>query len=179
MGEKEMDLIADFMARVLVERLSPDTVVQDVVEFRQGYQTLYYNFDHALPPNERVRQCLTRLSKKSKNRRRFRCAHYCAQTGAGQYIEIAQVEAAPPLLVLARLPPPLHTARHAGRTAPMAGCLVLELKAEGEDESTHQFDKGLAVAKELQVGRLVGSITITSGGFVIMRVLKTLTFPLL
>ena len=50
MREKEMDLIADFMARVLVERLSPDTVIQDVVEFRQGYQTLYYNFDHALPP---------------------------------------------------------------------------------------------------------------------------------
>ena len=50
MREKEMDLIADFMARVLVEKLSPDTVVKDVVEFRRGYQTLYYNFDHALPP---------------------------------------------------------------------------------------------------------------------------------
>lgn len=23
---------------------------EDVIEFRQGYQTLYYNFDHALPP---------------------------------------------------------------------------------------------------------------------------------
>ena len=50
MREKEMDLIADFMARVLVEKLSPDTVVKDVIAFRQGYQTLYYNFDHALPP---------------------------------------------------------------------------------------------------------------------------------
>src|SRR5712691_617472 len=50
MREKEMDLIADFMARVLVEKLSPDTVVKDVIEFRQGYQTLYYNFDHSLPP---------------------------------------------------------------------------------------------------------------------------------
>ena len=50
MREKEMDLIADFMARVLVEHLSPETVVKDVIAFRQGYQTLYYNFDHALPP---------------------------------------------------------------------------------------------------------------------------------
>jgi glycine hydroxymethyltransferase len=50
MSEQEMDLIADFMARVLVERLAPDTVVKDVVEFRRGYQTLYYNFDHAWPP---------------------------------------------------------------------------------------------------------------------------------
>jgi glycine hydroxymethyltransferase len=50
MREPDMDRIADFMARVLVEHLSPDTVVQDVIAFRQGYQTLYYNFDHALPP---------------------------------------------------------------------------------------------------------------------------------
>jgi glycine hydroxymethyltransferase len=50
MREKEMDLVADLMARVLVEKLSPDTVVKDVIEFWQGYQTLYYNFDHALPP---------------------------------------------------------------------------------------------------------------------------------
>jgi glycine/serine hydroxymethyltransferase len=50
MREKEMDLIADFMARVLIEKQSPDDVVEDVIEFRQGYQTLFYNFDQGLPP---------------------------------------------------------------------------------------------------------------------------------
>jgi glycine hydroxymethyltransferase len=49
MGEDEMDTIAGLMARVLVDRESPQTVGEDVVEFRQGYQTLYYNFDHGLP----------------------------------------------------------------------------------------------------------------------------------
>ena len=50
MREKEMDIIADFMGRVLIDKQSPDTVVEDVIEFRQGYQTLFYNFDHGLPP---------------------------------------------------------------------------------------------------------------------------------
>jgi glycine hydroxymethyltransferase len=50
MREREMDTIADFMARVLIEKQSPATVGEDVIEFRQGYQTLYYNFDHELPP---------------------------------------------------------------------------------------------------------------------------------
>jgi glycine hydroxymethyltransferase len=50
MHAKEMDLIADFMARVLIENQSPDIVVKDVIEFRQGYQTLFYNFDHGMPP---------------------------------------------------------------------------------------------------------------------------------
>jgi len=50
MREKEMDLIADFMARVLVEKQAPEDIVEDVIEFRQNYQTLYYNFDHGLPP---------------------------------------------------------------------------------------------------------------------------------
>ncbi len=50
MREKDMDTIADFMARVLIEKESPHTVAEDVIEFRQGYQTLFYNFDHGLPP---------------------------------------------------------------------------------------------------------------------------------
>lgn len=50
MREAEMGTIADFMARVLVERESPEVVGQDVVAFRLGYQTLYYCFDHGLPP---------------------------------------------------------------------------------------------------------------------------------
>ncbi len=50
MREQEMDTIAGFIARVLVERHAPEDVVEDVIEFRQDYQTLYYNFDHGLPP---------------------------------------------------------------------------------------------------------------------------------
>ncbi|MCO5244652.1 MAG: serine hydroxymethyltransferase [Anaerolineae bacterium] len=50
MREAEMDLIADFMARVLVEKQSPDLVMEDVIEFREGYQTLFYDFDQGLPP---------------------------------------------------------------------------------------------------------------------------------
>ena len=50
MREAEMDLIADFMARVLVEKQSPDLVMEDVIEFREGYQRLFYDFDQGLPP---------------------------------------------------------------------------------------------------------------------------------
>jgi glycine hydroxymethyltransferase len=51
MREKEMDTIADFIGRVLIEKQSPDTVMEDVIDFRQGFQTLYYNFDHGMPPH--------------------------------------------------------------------------------------------------------------------------------
>lgn len=50
MHEKEMETISDFMAQVLIEKKSPDAVMEEVIEFRQEYQTLYYNFDHGLPP---------------------------------------------------------------------------------------------------------------------------------
>ncbi len=39
--------------------------------------------------------------------------------------------------------------------APATGRLVPQLKAQGEDDSDHQFDKGLAVAQQLKVGRFV------------------------
>jgi hypothetical protein len=42
--------------------------------------------------------------------------------------------------------------------AAAAGCLVFQLKAEGEDESHDQFGKGLAVAKRLKIGRLIMEI---------------------
>lgn len=51
MREAEMDTIADFIARVLVGNQAPEDVVEDVIEFRQGYQTLYYNFDNPFPPD--------------------------------------------------------------------------------------------------------------------------------
>jgi len=53
MREKEMDTIADFVARVLVEKEAPQGVAEDVTEFRKGYQTLYYNFDNGIPPQKR------------------------------------------------------------------------------------------------------------------------------
>src|SRR5215471_2035328 len=46
------------------------------------------------------------------------------------------------------------------RQAPTAvtGRLVEELKAEGEEEHEHAFNKGLPVAKQLHVGRFVSKI---------------------
>jgi hypothetical protein len=43
------------------------------------------------------------------------------------------------------------------RQAPSAatGRLVCELKADGQDEGKHPFDKGLAIAKQLNVGRFI------------------------
>jgi glycine hydroxymethyltransferase len=49
MREKEMAQIADFIARVLVDKHSPDDVLEDVVEFRGPYQTVYYSFDNGMP----------------------------------------------------------------------------------------------------------------------------------
>ncbi|HLJ36092.1 MAG TPA: aminotransferase class I/II-fold pyridoxal phosphate-dependent enzyme [Ktedonobacteraceae bacterium] len=48
MHEAEMETIADFIARILVEHAAPEEVVDDVIAFREPYQTLYYNFDHGL-----------------------------------------------------------------------------------------------------------------------------------
>jgi glycine hydroxymethyltransferase len=50
MQAAEMETIADFIARVLVERRSPLEIVDDVTAFRLPYQTLYYCFEQGLPP---------------------------------------------------------------------------------------------------------------------------------
>jgi len=39
--------------------------------------------------------------------------------------------------------------------APTTGRLVPQLKAQGEEEGEHQFDKGFAVVKQLNIGRLI------------------------
>jgi glycine hydroxymethyltransferase len=49
MKEQEIETIADYMARVLVDQEVPETVVDDVVAFREPYQTVYYCFDHGIP----------------------------------------------------------------------------------------------------------------------------------
>jgi glycine hydroxymethyltransferase len=50
--EAEMEQIADFIARVVVEHERPAEMAQDVAAFRQNYQTLSYCFDHGLPPKK-------------------------------------------------------------------------------------------------------------------------------
>ena len=49
MNEKDMEAIADFIARVLVQNQEVESVGREVVDFRLPYQTLYYNFDHGYP----------------------------------------------------------------------------------------------------------------------------------
>jgi hypothetical protein len=44
-----METIAGFMARILIEKEPPENVLEDVVEFREPYQTLYCCFDAGLP----------------------------------------------------------------------------------------------------------------------------------
>ena len=40
--------IADFMARMLIEKQAPESVMEDLVDFRMPYQKLYYCFDSGL-----------------------------------------------------------------------------------------------------------------------------------
>jgi glycine hydroxymethyltransferase len=49
MNEHDMETIADFIARVLVEGEDPVSVGKDVIDFRSPRQTLYYNFDNEYP----------------------------------------------------------------------------------------------------------------------------------
>ena len=49
MGAAEMEAIADFMARILVEGADPDALAGDVTDFRAPFQTLYYCFENGLP----------------------------------------------------------------------------------------------------------------------------------
>ncbi len=49
MHEHEMETIADFIARVLVERVAPEDVRDEVIAFREAYQKLYYCFENGLP----------------------------------------------------------------------------------------------------------------------------------
>ncbi len=52
MGEAEIGRVADFIARVLVEGVEPERLVDEVVAFRKPYQTIYYCFEAGLPPTE-------------------------------------------------------------------------------------------------------------------------------
>jgi len=50
MREEDMEIIADFVARILVDKVAPEDVLEDVIEFRLPYQSMYYCFDNGLPP---------------------------------------------------------------------------------------------------------------------------------
>ena len=45
MREREMDEIADFIKRAIVDREDPARVKEDVAEFRRGFQKIHYCFD--------------------------------------------------------------------------------------------------------------------------------------
>lgn len=49
MHEAEMENVADFIVRILIEQVAPEEVIDDVIAFRQPYQTLYYCFEHGVP----------------------------------------------------------------------------------------------------------------------------------
>jgi glycine hydroxymethyltransferase len=49
MGAAQMETIADFIARVLVEGVAPEQLADEVVAFREPYQTIYYCFENERP----------------------------------------------------------------------------------------------------------------------------------
>jgi glycine hydroxymethyltransferase len=49
MDTAQMEIIADFIARVLVDGEAPERVRDDVIAFREPYQTVYYCFEAGLP----------------------------------------------------------------------------------------------------------------------------------
>lgn len=50
MGPKEMEAIADMIARVLVRKEPVEAVGKDAAALRSGFQTLYYCFENGSPP---------------------------------------------------------------------------------------------------------------------------------
>jgi glycine hydroxymethyltransferase len=51
MGEAEMEAIGNFIVRIVSGQDRPEALVNDLVEFRSPFQTLYYCFENGLPPN--------------------------------------------------------------------------------------------------------------------------------
>ena len=44
-----METIADFIAGIVVRGTSPEALLPKVLDFRSGYQQLYYCFENGLP----------------------------------------------------------------------------------------------------------------------------------
>ncbi len=49
MKEMHMEIIADFMAEVLIKKTSIDIIKQQVIDFRKSFQTIYYCFENGYP----------------------------------------------------------------------------------------------------------------------------------
>jgi len=47
MKEEEMDIIAEFIKRVVIDKVPPKIVKKDVLSFRKNYQKVYYCFENA------------------------------------------------------------------------------------------------------------------------------------
>lgn len=65
MREPEMATIAGLIRRVLLDRVDPETVGQEVAELRAAFQRLYYCFDSGLPPSRPSRSVTTRSPRTS------------------------------------------------------------------------------------------------------------------
>jgi len=50
MREREMEAIAELIARVLVRGEAPEAVLPDVVALRHSFPTIHYCFENGLPP---------------------------------------------------------------------------------------------------------------------------------
>ena len=50
MGPREMEQIAELIARVVVRNEDPERVKPDALALRSGFQNLYYCFENGLPP---------------------------------------------------------------------------------------------------------------------------------
>lgn len=49
MKEHHMEIIADFMSQVIIEKISPAIVQKNVLDFRGDFQTIYYCFENGYP----------------------------------------------------------------------------------------------------------------------------------
>jgi glycine hydroxymethyltransferase len=49
MKESQMDTIAEFIAEIVVRGTAPEVLLPKVLDFRSGYQQLYYCFENGLP----------------------------------------------------------------------------------------------------------------------------------
>ncbi|MFX1485787.1 MAG: serine hydroxymethyltransferase, partial [Promethearchaeota archaeon] len=57
MKESEMDAIAEFMKRVVIDRESPERIKEEVKEFRKDFQKVHYCFDDSTDAYEYIKIC--------------------------------------------------------------------------------------------------------------------------
>lgn len=57
MRESEMDAIAEFIKRVVIDKESPDKIKEDIKEFRQDFQKVHYCFDDSTDAYKYIKIC--------------------------------------------------------------------------------------------------------------------------